>query len=402
MNRDHDISEIRTLRLGEFPNILFVEVVTREGRVGLGETAIGPRAVEAYIHAEAAPRLLGKSALDIERHSLALQPTLGYDGSGAETRGNSAVDIALWDLLGQVADQPLYQVLGGRARDQIRVYNTCAGDGDSAVGSAVSMVLKEDRPKGPYDDQAAFLSDAGQLAESLLNQGITAMKIWPFDGAATRTKGLYIDDSELDAALTPFRKIRNAVGSEMDIMVELHALWRSGPARRIIEALEEFEPFWVEDPTTPDSPETLAMLTSATDIPVAIGETIAGRQQFKRLLDARAMDVLILDIGWCGGITEARKVAALADTEGLKVALHDCTGPVVLASSVHLSLHLPNALIQEHVRAFCGGWYRDLVTELPQLSAGHMTPPAGAGLGTRLLSSVWHRPDASIRTSTLR
>src|SRR3712207_221598 len=121
------VVQVDTLRLDEFPNILFVQVRTDEGPAGLGETFFGARAAEAYIHETAAPYLLGKEALCIDRHAKELYGYLGYGSSGAETRGNSAIDIALWDLFGKATDQPIYQLLGGPSRATIRTYNTCAG-----------------------------------------------------------------------------------------------------------------------------------------------------------------------------------------------------------------------------------------------------------------------------------
>jgi galactonate dehydratase len=122
------ITAIETIRLGEFPNLLWIHVHTDEGLIGLGETFFGPRAVEAQIHETVAPLLLGKPALQIDRHARALQNQyLGFSGTGAEIRAASAVDIALWDLFGQTVGQPLHQCLGGLSHDKVRVYNTCAG-----------------------------------------------------------------------------------------------------------------------------------------------------------------------------------------------------------------------------------------------------------------------------------
>ena len=121
------ITGIQTLRLDEFSNVLWVTIHTDEGISGLGETFFGAKAVEAYIHETAGPKLLGRDPLQIERIALDLTPYVGFSGSGAETRGRSAIDVALWDLLGKVTEQPVFQLLGGLARDKIRTYNTCAG-----------------------------------------------------------------------------------------------------------------------------------------------------------------------------------------------------------------------------------------------------------------------------------
>jgi galactonate dehydratase len=162
---------------------------------GLGETFFGPKAAIAYIHETAAPRLLGKSPLTIDRHSRTLihDYYLGFAGSGAEMRGASAVDIALWDIWGKATNQPVHQLLGGLSRDKVRTYNTCAGY-RYVRGTKGQMTQNWglDAKQGPYEDLDAFLNNAGDLALSLKEEGITGMKIWPFDFAAERTDGSYI------------------------------------------------------------------------------------------------------------------------------------------------------------------------------------------------------------------
>ncbi|MBE7370116.1 mandelate racemase/muconate lactonizing enzyme family protein [Ramlibacter pallidus] len=394
------IRQLETLRLGEFPNILWVRVHTDEGLVGLGETFMGAEAVEAYLHEWAAPRLVGQDPLAIEARARDLTGYLGWRGSGAETRGNSAVDIALWDLFGQAAGMPLHTALGGKSRDAIRVYNTCAGyryvrsnrnqaSSNWGLGNA----------QGPYEDLEGFLHHADELAQSLLEEGITAMKIWPFDVAAERSHGQYISAQDLDAALEPFRKIRSAAGSRMDIMVEFHSLWRLPMARRIARALQEFDTFWHEDPIRIDSLDLLKAYAEDCRAMVCASETLSYKWGFKDYLQTGVAGVAMLDLSWCGGLTEARKIAAMADAWQLPVAPHDCTGPVVWAASTHLSLHAPNALVQESVRAFYTGWYRELVTGLPKVEQGMVSLGDQPGLGIELLPELWKRKDAMVRAS---
>ncbi|HIM44937.1 MAG TPA: mandelate racemase/muconate lactonizing enzyme family protein, partial [Alphaproteobacteria bacterium] len=215
------ITRVETIRLDEFTNLLWVRVHTDAGMIGLGETFFGARAAEAYIHETAAPSLIGRDPLQIERIARDLTPYIGFAGTGAETRGRSAIDIALWDLWGRVAEQPVYQLLGGLTHDKMRIYNTCAGY--RYVRSRPNWSLDDwgtgGDAEGPYEDLEAFLHDAGALAESLLEEGITGMKIWPFDFAAKASGGYYISNADLDTALEPFRKIRAAVGNKTDIMV---------------------------------------------------------------------------------------------------------------------------------------------------------------------------------------
>ena len=140
-------------------------------------------------------------------------------------------------------------------------------------------------------------------------------------------------------------------------MVELHALWDVPAACRIARALDEFEPAWIEDPVRVASPDALAEVQRATRSPLAVGETLTGLAAFRDLIARGGAQIVVFDVGWVGGITEARKVAALAEAFERPVAPHDCTGPVVYTAATHLSMHLPNAMIQESVRAFWSGWY---------------------------------------------
>ena len=396
------ITRVETLRLAEFPNLLWVQLHTDEGLVGLGETFMGAAAVEAYVHEWAAGKLLGADPLAIEARNRDLTGYLGWRGSGVETRGNSALDIALWDLFGQAAGMPLYTALGGRSRERIRVYNTCAGTRyvrSSANQTSANWGLAG-AGTGPCEDLDAFLHRADELAESLLAEGITAMKIWPFDTAAERSGGQYISPQELDAALEPFRKIRRAVGDRMDIMVEFHSLWRLPMAQKIARALKPFDTFWHEDPIRMDSLDLLRQYASACDTLICASETLAYRWGFKDYLQTGVAGVVMLDLSWCGGLTEARKIAAMADAWQLPVAPHDCTGPVVWTASTHLSLHAPNALVQESVRAFYNGWYKELVTELPQVENGEIGVNDKPGLGIALLPDLHRRADATLRAST--
>jgi L-alanine-DL-glutamate epimerase-like enolase superfamily enzyme len=397
------VTKLETVRLDEFPNLIWVHVHTDEGLVGLGETFFGAQAVEAFLHETVAPYLIGKDPLQIDRHARALYGYLGYRSSGAETRGNSAIDIALWDLFGKATNQPIYQLLGGLTREKIRIYNTCAGY--RYVRSRPAQLvdnwgLPTGATEGPYEDLDAFLHRAGELALSLKSQGVTGMKIWPFDPFAEASGGLHISARDLDTALEPFRKIRSAVGLDMDIMVEFHSLWNLPTAIKLARALEEFQPYWYEDPLRADNIDALATYAANTDVPTTVSETLSTRWSFREVMDQGAARVIMLDLSWVGGIGEAKKIAAMAESYQLPIAPHDCTGPIVLMASMHLSLNAPNALIQETVRAYYTGWYTELVTDLPLIENGYASLPNKPGLGTELLPGLMDRPDAHVRVST--
>lgn len=383
---------------------MWLRVHTDARLVGLGETFFGANTVAAYIHETVAPYLLGRDPLEIDRHARELYGYLGFNSTGAEARGNSALDLALWDLFGKATGQPVYQLLGGASHDRVRIYNTCAGY-RYVRGRSVQAVdnwgLPTDRAAGPYEDLDAFLHRADELARSLLDQGISGMKIWPFDPFAEASGGHYISGADLHTALEPFRKIRRAVGDAMDIMVEFHSLWDLPMAKKLTGALEEFNPFWYEDPIKMDNLAALAELAHTTRVPITASETLGTRWSFRELLERRAVGVVMLDVSWCGGLSEARKIAAMAEAYELPVAPHDCTGPVVFMASVHLSMNATNALIQESVRAFYSGWYTELVTRLPRIENGYVYPPDGPGLGTDLVPGLERRPDATVRFSSV-
>lgn len=379
------ITAIETVRIAERPNLLWVQVHTDDGLVGLGETFFGAATVEAHVHEYIAPRVIGRDPLEIDKLAGDLVGYLGFRSSGAEVRGNSAFDIALWDLFGKAVNQPIAQLLGGFTRREIRTYNTCAGTEyiKKATGQTTANYDLGGAHKS-YDDLNGFLHRADELALSLLEEGITAMKIWPFDIAAEASRGQYISMPDLKKALEPFEKIRRAVGDKMDIMVEFHSMWQLLPAMQIAKALEPYKTFWHEDPIKMDSLSSLSRYAAVSPAPISASETLGSRWGFRDLLETGAAGVVMLDLSWCGGISEARKIASMAEAWHLPIAPHDCTGPVVLCASTHLSLNAPNALVQESVRAFYRTWYRDLVTALPEVKNGMITVPPGPGLGMEL------------------
>jgi L-alanine-DL-glutamate epimerase-like enolase superfamily enzyme len=397
------VTAIETIHVGAYPNITFVEVHTDEGLIGLGETLRTPKTVAAQIHETVAPYLLGKDPLTIDAHSsVLLNPYLGFASTSAEIRAASAVDIALWDLSGKALGRPVYELLGGLTREKIRVYNTCAGYAYNQAGGTRRVVTADrcdERAAGPYDDQVAFTRQPAELAQSLLDMGITAMKIWPFDPFAIASDGRDISAQDLKTGLEPFRKIRAAVGNGIDIMCEFHSLWNLPTAVRIAETLAEYNVYWSEDPIKMVDLDALADYRRRVRIPVCASETLATRHTFRDLLAKQAVDYVMFDLGWCGGLSEAKQIAAMAEASLRPIAPHDCTGPVVLIASLHLALNAPNALFQEVVRAYYTGWYKELVTDLPRIENGEAYAMSGPGLGTALLPDLKRRPDVVVERS---
>lgn len=386
------------------PNNLWVRLFTDDGLVGLGETYYVPRAVAAVIHSVYAPLLIGRDPLNIENHWNNLFALVNFCGfAGAEMRALSALDIALWDLAGQHVGQPIYNLLGGRSRDRISIYNTCISS-------------------GKYTDLELWTKgNAGELARNLLRQGIRAMKIWPFDqfgttlagpdkpkepmviwGATTAAGTLChsISEEDLKAGLGIVEDIRNAVGDQMRIAIEGHARWDLPTATRIARALEPYDIMWLEELMPPDNPAAYARLKQATGIPLCQSERVFTRFGFRPWIEGNAVDIVMPDLSWGGGLTEGRKIASLADTYYLPVTCHDTIGPVALWAAVHLMLHIPNAMIMETVRGYIDGWYDEVVTDRIPVSDGHISVPSKPGLGTALHPNFLNRPNARVEETT--
>ena len=397
------VTRIETLRNPAIAHISWVRVYTDDGRVGLGETAFGAETVEAWIHEDGAGHLLGQDATQLDLHWNRMNGFGGkVKGRAADMSGLSALDMALWDLFAQRAGVPLYEALGGLSRPSIRVYNTCAGYsyGVNRAGNLAAGDL-DYRPEHQYEDQQAFLTDAGALADDLLSEGYTAMKIWPFDQVAEKSNGQFISGPDLEMCTEPFRLIREKVGNKIDVMLEMHSTYNLPSAIRIAKYVEPYDPFWFEDPVPMDNIDALVQFRRSTDIAVTASETVATRWAFREMFEKQAMTICMFDISWVGGISEAKRIAAMAEVYHMPVAPHDCVGPVTFMYSVHLSLNAPNALIQETVRAFNSTWYLEVVDKLPEIKNGFALPPEGIGACQTLLDSFVNDPKTTIRESNL-
>lgn len=399
------IEAVETLRLAEHPNLLWVRIHTSDGLTGLGETYFGAGPCEADVHDRIAPIILGQDARRIEFLNMKMQPYVGFTGTGAEIRAVAAVDVALWDLAAKSAGKPLVDLLGGRTRDRIAVYNTCAGPAYVSKTSAVRPDnFGTDEGSGSavlHDDLNGFLNHPEDVAASLMEMGIFSMKIWPFDLAEGATDGIDISLADLKKGLEPFERVRKAHGDRMRLKAELHGLWSLNAAKKIAQALEPLDIDWIEDPVWMDRTDDIRKLTESSPVPFAGGETLASLGQFKALIEDGDIATPIVDVTWAGGVTIARKIAALAEANARPVAFHDCSGPVTLAVSTHLALGLRNVREQEIARGFYYNWYQDLVDDLPPIETGMITVPEKPGLGMDLQPGLFTREDAIHRISRL-
>jgi L-alanine-DL-glutamate epimerase-like enolase superfamily enzyme len=369
------ITAIESLQWAEYPRLMVVRVHTDSGIIGLGETVDKIPGAKGALHGTIAPLILGQDPLDIEGLWRFVMDNIMYHGyAGAETRALSAVEVALWDIMGKHYDAPLYHLLGGKTRNRVPIYNTCIGFGD-------------------YQDYAAWHEDAGKLAMSLLSDGVKAMKIWSFDQFSEASYGQYISQRDVEDGLTPIRQIRDAVGLDMEIGIECHFRWNRASMERIARALEPYNILFLEDVLPPIYPDEIKAFSQKTSIPVIGSELLMTRWQLREWLEKHVSQIVMTDPVWNGGIAETRKIANLAETFGVPIVLHNVAGPICHAACMHLGAHIPNLFFVESVRAFYKTYFPILSDFAPVVTAGHMTPPDGAGLGVSLRPEIFERED---------
>ncbi len=374
------IASIETIRIMEFPMIIWVQVKTDSGLVGLGETFFGPRAVAGCVHEMFAPMLIGKDPLAIEKHwrdMFDMANAYGY--AGAESRAISAIDIALWDIAGQVSQQPIYNLLGGACRDKIRTYNTTGQYGDNR-------------------DMELAIIDAGTLAKSLIDDGITAMK-WAFtDHLADINRGTHISNEDLKLLIKPVEEIRRAVGDQIEVANDGHGRWNLNSAIRIGKAMDHLDMMWQEELIQPTNVDSHLKLADEVEAPICVSERLISKYQFREYLKAGAAEVVMPDLIWTGGITETKKICTMAEAEQRPVAPHDMTGPVNVFACAHISMNAPNVYLMESCRAFYGkgGWYEKVLETNIKVVDGYMLAPEAPGLGTRLRKDIFDRSDVVI------
>ena len=355
---------------------LWVRIHTDEGLIGLGETYPYPEAEKAIIHRSLAPVLLGRDPLSIDRLWADMFGAISYSGwAGAEMRAISAIDIALWDLAGKATGAPIYQLLGGASRAGVRTYNTCY-------------------------DYIDFMTEPVRLARELFESGIRAMKIWPFDGIARETRGQYVTADQIRRGIEPLRLIRQEFGDSIDVALEFHGYWNLPCAIQIAQAVKPYSPMWLEEMVPQDNLAVYKELAATTDIPLCLSERLMTRYGYRELLENRAARIIMPDVCWCGGISEAKKIAMMAETYYLPVAPHNCGGPILHYASAHLAANLTNLNILESVRRHYLDEYRGIVTKDLVAVDGEIPLPPGPGLGVELDASVFSRPGVKVDRST--
>ncbi|MBL8212649.1 MAG: mandelate racemase/muconate lactonizing enzyme family protein [Bryobacterales bacterium] len=371
-----------TLRIKDVsPNWFWVRLHTDAGITGIGESYPG---TEGHLGAlkDLAPYLLGKDPSKIERlwqdlfYRIAYQPW-----GGAEFRVLTAINIALWDILGKAANLPVYKLLGGKSQEKLMVYNTMNG-------WTIEGMREHDHPE--------------KITEFLLQRGIKAIKLYPYDrgpvNAFGRHGGTFITQAELKQSLEPIQRIRKAHGDNMEIALDLSSKWNLPCSMQIAKSLEPYGILYLEDPMLPDNLQAYASLARETSIPVCISERLATRFRYREMFEARAVDVLMYDLTWCGGISEAKKISDMADTYKIPTSPHTGGGPLLWFSSIHTASTLTNFYIMESVYHLYHDLFPHFIENVPQPEGGFVTAPEGPGLGVVLREAAFRNGDAIAET----
>jgi galactonate dehydratase len=341
------------------PRWLFVRLETTDGAVGWGEcvTGVGPRTVAAAVETLVEARLLGADPSPVRDHWEAMYRGGFYRGGPVHMAAIAGLDQALWDLRGKAFGAPAYELLGGPVRDRVRVYGWIGGD----------------RP-----------ADVGAAARERVEAGLTAVKM-----NATPEFRRVESPAAVRAAVDRLAEVRAAVGDEVDIGVDFHGRVAKPMAKRLTSALEPHEPMFVEEAVLPDHLDALSEIARHTTVPLATGERLFSRFEFRRLFEQGAVDVVQPDVSHAGGITEVARIASMAEAYDVALAPHCPLGPVALAACLQVDAVAANALIQEQSLGIHYNREADLLDYLvdPEVFAyedGYVDLPDGPGLGVDL------------------
>lgn len=351
----------------------WVRLHTDKGIVGTGETYPYPQA-EIGALKEHAELILGFDPRDID----GIWRTLHFEGAmrttgGAEMRVLSALNMAQLDILGQASGLPLYRLLGGKTRSRVRVYNT-----------TTDYWAINDMKMGP---------DTMKIVTFLLDRGISGMKIYPFDA-----QDRYLSNRALEEGLRWIREIRDGVGNNMDICVDCWGRFDFPSAARIAKALEPYNIMYLEDAMLSGNPKAYARLAAETSVPILISETLPTRYAYREFFEQKACDVIMYDLTWCGGPSEAKRISDMAETYMIPTSPHTCGGPLLYICSAHLASTLPDFLIMESNYWKWAHQYPYFVNNVPVPKDGHVTPPELPGIGAEIKPELFHNGDAIVET----
>lgn len=351
---------------------MWVRLYTDNGIVGVGETYWNTEAQVGVLR-DKKNILLGKDAIEMTTPMDAIRRESWGGSNGSDMKVISAINMAQWDILGKAANMPVYKLLGGKFRPKQRLYNTS----NSIAGMNMN-------------------SDAEKITKFLMDKGIKGVKIWPYDNVAIRNKGSYISPAERDQCLDWIKRIRNTAGKNFEIGLEFHTYWNLPSALKIAKDLEPYDVMWLEDILGEDNMDSYSILCRDTSCPVAVSERLSTKYRFHEVLEKKAADIILLDIAWCGGISEAKKIVDMADTYYIPFATHNFGGPVLWISSIHLGTASKNCYITESSWEMYKNVFPYFIKNVPEVVDGFVSPPEGPGLGIEFSDEPVKNGDAKV------
>ena len=337
-------------------NYLFLRLTTDTGLTGLGEASLEwqEQAVRTLVHEWVEDRVLGADPFDVERLVGGLIRDQ-YQGGPTVLTAISGVEIACWDLIGKACGRPVYQLLGGRARDRLPAY---ANGWYGGARTPEEYALK---------------------ACEVVGRGYRAMKFDPFGTAWKQMSGAQMDEAERIV-----KAVREAVGDGVGLMIEVHGRLSAACAIEMGRRFAPYRPAWYEEPVAPLDLDGLKAVKAGLPFPIAAGERLYTLEEFGRLTATRACDVAQPDLAHCGGLWVGKKVAALAQAHDMSVAPHCSVGPVALCAAIHFGWCTPNVLVQENFADYDVQWRTELVCGWNPVRAGEFALPEKPGLGIEL------------------
>jgi galactonate dehydratase len=299
-------------------NSIFLHVFTDEGITGVGQPyTIGPDEGVIGLIESIKPWFVGQDPSRIEWLMRRARNNMRFPLGQVAWSALSGIEMALWDIQGKALELPVYMLLGGKVRDKIRLYHGIHGDTPDMLA---------------------------ENARALVAEGYTGLKMFPCPGYADSPWNKVVRDSA-----ARMEAVRKAVGGSIDIAVDIHTtVVEASKARELIEAMEPYRLFFVEEPVRPDNIATMARLREQVRVPIATGENLYGVTMFNELLDAEAVDIIQPDLCVCGGLSEAKKICAAAEAHYVTVSPHNPLGLLSTAAAVHLAASTPNFIVLEY------------------------------------------------------
>jgi len=344
----------------EWRNFTFVRIETDSGLLGWGEATLGWKeaAVRDLILDLGRRYVVGRSPFDIEAIWFTIYQ-IEHNSGPTMFSAMAGIEMALWDIVGKACGQPVYNLVGGKVRERVKAY-----------------------ANGWYSD-VQDLEELSTKARGVVSRGYKALKFDPFGPG-----GREISKTALRKAAKAVEAVREAVGDEVDILLEFHGRFSPIMALEAIRAIAPLNPAWCEEPIPAHNNESMAQVVAASPVRIATGEHIYSRFGFLDLLQRKAAHVVQPDITYSGGFLETKKIAALAEAHYVSVAPHNCDGPLKTIASIHLAANIPNFLILETFQDYDVTWRNDLTSGTPCVVDGYYDVPVGPGWGIEINETI--------------